>query len=61
MRPGNVLIAGTLDTKGEKLRFLKERLEAAGVHTLLLDVGIAGTPVLTPDVDHTAGPQLQRD
>ncbi len=50
MRPGRVLIAGSLDTKGEENLFLKTRLNRAGVETLVVDVGILGDPFFAPDV-----------
>ncbi|HYF49344.1 MAG TPA: Tm-1-like ATP-binding domain-containing protein [Planctomycetota bacterium] len=37
-----VLVIGTLDTKGPESRYLKERIEALGVRTLVLDSGILG-------------------
>jgi len=37
-----VLVIGTLDTKGPETRYLKERIEALGVRTLVLDSGILG-------------------
>jgi len=49
-REKTVAIVGTLDTKGTEYKFLKEQLEASGVATLVIDVGILGTPLFTPDV-----------
>jgi uncharacterized protein (UPF0261 family) len=37
-----VLVIGTLDTKGPETRYLKERIEALGCRTLVLDSGILG-------------------
>ena len=46
-----VLLLGTLDTKGEELWFLSERLRRAGAEVLLADVGTLGPPVLAePDI-----------
>src|SRR5690348_10000169 len=39
-----VLLVGTLDTKGEELAFLRDRLRAAGVEVLLADAGTQGPP-----------------
>lgn len=47
---GPIALVGTLDTKGVEVRFLKERLESLGLKTLVIDVGIAGTPQFEPDV-----------
>jgi uncharacterized protein (UPF0261 family) len=38
-RERTVLLLGTLDTKGDELAFLRERLRDAGVNVLLADVG----------------------
>jgi uncharacterized protein (UPF0261 family) len=45
-----VLLVGTLDTKGEELEFLRERLRLAGVDALLADVGTQGPPRGRPDI-----------
>jgi uncharacterized protein (UPF0261 family)/ABC-type branched-subunit amino acid transport system ATPase component len=37
-----VLVAGTLDTKGDELRFLRDRLRAAGVPVRLVDLSTTG-------------------
>ena len=47
---GHILIAGTLDTKGEELLFLRRCLEAAGASTRVVDFGVLGDPMFTPDV-----------
>ena len=48
--PKTVVIVGTLDTKGEDFRFVKELIEARGLATLVVDVGTMGPPGLEPDV-----------
>ncbi|NYJ04123.1 Tm-1-like ATP-binding domain-containing protein [Petropleomorpha daqingensis] len=45
-----VVLVGTLDTKGEEYAFLRDRLAASGVETLLVDVGTQGPPRTEPDV-----------
>src|SRR3954454_11789259 len=45
-----VVLVGTLDTKGEEYAFLRDRLRAAGVGTLLVDVGTQGPPPTAADV-----------
>jgi uncharacterized protein (UPF0261 family) len=45
-----VLLVGTLDTKGDELGFLRDRLREAGVGVLLADVGTMGPPGVEPDV-----------
>jgi uncharacterized protein (UPF0261 family) len=46
-----VLLIGTLDTKGEELAFLRERLVAAGVEVIVADVGTQGPPRgVEPDI-----------
>lgn len=50
MKAKVVAIVGTLDTKGVEFAYLKARIEAAGVATLMIDVGVLGAPLLPPDV-----------
>jgi uncharacterized protein (UPF0261 family) len=45
-----VVLVGTLDTKGVEYGFLRERLRAAGVDTVLVDAGIVGPPLAEPDI-----------
>lgn len=49
-----VLLIGTLDTKGEELAFLRDRLLESGVEVLLADVG-------TKDPPHGADPDITRE
>jgi uncharacterized protein (UPF0261 family) len=41
-RVGKVYVAGTCDTKGDELRYVKSLVEAAGVPALLIDLGTLG-------------------
>ncbi|MGI9499301.1 MAG: ABC transporter permease [Geminicoccaceae bacterium] len=41
---GVVLVAGTLDTKGTELRFIRDILKDAGVRTRLVDLSTSGKP-----------------
>ncbi len=52
--PHTVVLLGTLDTKGEEYRFVRDRLHAAGLETLVVDVGVVGDPAFAPDVDRHA-------
>jgi len=45
----NILILAALDTKGNEVRFLKDRIEEYGARTILIDAGILGEPILPPD------------
>jgi len=45
-----VAIFGTLDTKGTEFRFLRDRLRALGVETLVVDCGALEAPAFPPDV-----------
>jgi len=50
---GKVVIVATLDTKGPEVAHLRDRLNALGVETLVVDSGILGEPVgIVPDVSH---------
>lgn len=46
-----VVIVGALDTKGGEFAYLKERIEACDVETLVVDFGTMGPPAFQPDVD----------
>jgi uncharacterized protein (UPF0261 family)/ABC-type branched-subunit amino acid transport system ATPase component len=39
-----VIVAGTLDTKGDELRFIRDQIAAAGVRVLLVDLSTSGQP-----------------
>jgi uncharacterized protein (UPF0261 family) len=45
-----VLLIGTLDTKGEEFRFLRERLRTGGVDVAVADVGTLGEPAFRADI-----------
>lgn len=48
-----VVLIGTLDTKGPEIGYLRDRLQALGLDTLVVDSGILGAPLgITPDIDH---------
>ena len=46
----HVYLLATLDTKGIEAAFARERLVAAGVAVLIVDVGGQGTPLVTADI-----------
>jgi uncharacterized protein (UPF0261 family) len=52
-----VVLLGTLDTKGLEYAFLRDRVREHGVDVLLVDAGILGEPLATPDIgrDEVAG------
>lgn len=45
----NVILLGTLDTKGQEYGFVRDRLRALSVETTLIDAGIMGEPLTQPD------------
>lgn len=45
-----VLLIGTLDTKGAEFGYVRDRLQALGVPTLLADVGVLNEPGIVPDI-----------
>ena len=45
-----VVLIGTLDSKGAEYGFVRDRLHAAGVETIVVDCGTAGPPVIEPDI-----------
>ena len=44
-----VLIA-TLDTKGEEAEYIRDRIVALGGAVTIIDIGVVGDPMITPDV-----------
>ena len=44
-----VLLIGTLDTKGDEIGFVRDRLQEAGLSTIILDVGSLNPPKIVPD------------
>ena len=45
-----IALIGTFDTKGEEFSFLRERIENAGLRTLMIDVGVLGRPSFEVDI-----------
>lgn len=45
-----ILLIGTLDTKGEEFRYVRDLIRGAGLRTLVLDAGVLGEPAFAPDV-----------
>lgn len=48
----NIVILGTLDTKGGEVAFIKEILEARGHDALVIDVGPLGPPSVKPHLSN---------
>ena len=46
----SVVLVGTLDTKGREYAFLADRIKEHGIEVVLVDAGILGEPLATPDV-----------
>lgn len=47
-----IVIIGTLDTKGEEFRYVKELIQRKGHKTIVIDVGILEEPPFQPDIGH---------
>lgn len=48
-----VVLVCTLDTKGRETAYLRDRLQALGLETTVVDSGILGEPLdIVPDIDH---------
>ena len=50
MTQQTVVLVGTLDTKGDEYGFLRDRIVAAGLQALVVDVGTLGPPRIRPDI-----------
>ncbi len=54
----NVVIIGTLDTKGPEIAYLRDRLKNLGLETTVVDSGILGEPIgIIPDITHAEAAQ----
>jgi len=45
-----VIIVGTLDTKGDEVRFARDLLRDRGIATIVVDAGSVGPPAFSPDI-----------
>jgi len=45
-----IVIIGTVDTKGDQLRFLKERIESRGHEAILMDISMGADPSYQADI-----------
>ncbi len=45
-----IVILGTVDTKGEQLRFLKEKIASRGHEPILMDLSMGGDPAFQADI-----------
>lgn len=45
-----VVLLGTLDTKGVEYDYVRTRVQAQGCSVILIDAGVRGTPMTTPDI-----------
>jgi uncharacterized protein (UPF0261 family) len=45
-----VILVGTLDTKGAEVRFVRDRLQMAGLDTLVIDAGVLSAAVFPADI-----------
>lgn len=49
----NIVLVGTMDTKGPEFAYLRDRLHDLGLTTTVVDAGILGEPLdIIPDIDH---------
>jgi uncharacterized protein (UPF0261 family) len=48
--PGSIVTVSSLDTNGQKVKFLKNLIEQRGHKTLLLDMSMHGEPQIPADI-----------
>ena len=46
----DVYLIATLDTKGNEITFIRDRLAALGINSVVVDVGCLGTAVIQADI-----------
>lgn len=47
-----IVIIGTLDTKGEEVKYVKQQIEGRGHKTVVIDTSLLGEPAFPPDISH---------
>lgn len=52
MHVSKVVVLGTLDTKGQEYKFIKDIVESVGVETIVIDTGVKGKPCFSPDISN---------
>jgi uncharacterized protein (UPF0261 family) len=50
LTPARVVLAGSLDTKGDEYGYVRDRLASAGIPSLIVDTGVLGVPTLAADI-----------
>jgi uncharacterized protein (UPF0261 family) len=50
MTAKNIVVLGTLDTKGEQILFLKERIAQRGHQAIIIDLSMGGIPLFQADI-----------
>lgn len=48
-----IVVFIALDTKGEEARFVRDCIRNAGLHPLVVDVGVLGEPLISPDISNS--------
>ncbi|EGO65485.1 Tm-1-like ATP-binding domain-containing protein [Acetonema longum] len=49
---GKIVILGTLDTKGQEFKYIKDLIESTGTATLVINAGVKGEPYFTPEISN---------
>ena len=47
-----IVILGTLDTKGQEFKFIKDIIESTGMQTIVINAGVKGEPFFEPDISN---------
>ena len=50
MTAKSIIVLGTLDTKGEQILFLKDRITQRGHQAIIVDLSMGGTPLFQADI-----------
>jgi uncharacterized protein (UPF0261 family) len=65
MTAKNIVVLGTLDTKGEQILFLKDRISQRGHQAIVVDLSMGDTPLFQADITpqeiaHAAGKSIEQ-
>ena len=46
-----IVIIGTVDTKADEIKYLKQKIEDRGHHALVMDIGVLGETPFEPEIN----------
>lgn len=50
--PKKIVVIGTVDTKSDEVKYLKQKIEDRGHQAIIMDIGVMGEPPFEPEINH---------